>query len=207
MKKAIPISFIFAILLVSVLWITPAFAMGEGPGQGPFSDLMLEAFVLEIQEDGSDLTVEDIQALRDSGMSFMDIAIDLGYEGEELTNLFDRVGETVLELAVQEGLITQDVSDKLSQRMEMISKIFQKLMGKFLEKLGLTQEELFTLLNSGMTLREILLQQGFEPRTNVATRCGLSREEILTRMRAGETLFEICPNLAPSNINPTYIQP
>jgi hypothetical protein len=77
--------------------------------------------------------------------------------------------------------------------MERIASI--SIMGKFLEKLELTYEEFVSMVNSGMTFHEILVQQGFEPGGHLATRCGLAREEIIARLQGGESLQDVCPGL------------
>jgi hypothetical protein len=190
MKKAIRIAIILGFLLTTFIAAPPAFATDEEPHKGPYSTLMLEAFAAETGK-----TVDEIKALRESGLTYREIALQLGYEGEELSDLFDRVGEAVLALAVEEGIITQEVSDQLSQRLEIIRNIASWLVGIFLQRLGLTREEVVAYLQSGMTLREIMEMQGIEVGQGLYRRCGLSMEEIISRVRAGESMNDICPPL------------
>ena len=191
MKKAIKIVIILGLLMVTLMAVTPAFAAEGEPLSGPYSDLMLEAFAAETGK-----TVAEIQAYRDGGLTYREIAVELGYEGEDLVDLFDRVGEAVLALAVERGIITQETSDQLSLRIVIIQKIASWLVGIFLERLGLTREEIVTYLQSGMTLREIMEMQGIEVGRGIVNRCGLSMEEVIARVRAGEKLNEICPPLS-----------
>lgn len=201
MKKAMSVMIILSMLLISVLTVTPAFAEEEGPHGGPYSDLMVEAFAIETGK-----TVAEIQALKDKGKSYLEIAQDLGYSGEELYNLLEQVGETVLDLAVKNGMITEEISDRMTQRMERITG--GSLFGKFLEQLDLTYESLISMLNSGMSFHEILIEQGFEPGGHLAERCGLSRDEIISRLKAGESLREVCPGmLVPAGGWPKFNQP
>jgi hypothetical protein len=190
MKKAIKVMVILGLLLAGFSTTTPTFAADEEPFDGPYSTILLEAFATETGE-----TVEDILALRMSGLSYREIAIQLGYEGEELTDLFERVGETALALAVEEGIITQEESDQITVRMTIIRNIVGWFVEIFLTRLGLTREEVVAYLQSGMTLREIMEMQGIEVGQGFFNRCGVTYEEFLTRIRAGEYVDEICPGL------------
>ncbi len=194
MRKTFCISFIVAIFLVSFLGVRTVYAVENVPDLVVWSDLMLEAFAIETGK-----TVSQIQAYRDDGMTYREIALELGYTGEDFTDLFERVEETVLELAVDEELITQEDSDQLSRRIELIHRISAWILGKFLERLGLTQEDVVAMLNDGMTLREIFSLQSGENRGESATICGISYQEYIARIRSGESPSEICPNLMPAN--------
>jgi DNA-binding CsgD family transcriptional regulator len=188
MKNAIKILAALALLVAVALTVGTAFAEEGTPAGGPYSDMMVEAFAIETGK-----SIADIQTLKDGGKSYLEIAKDLGYAGEDLQDLMERVSDTVIELAVEAGMITQEVADKITERERRIGD--GDLAGKFLEKLGLTPGELAEMIQSGMTLQEIMLQLGYTPGGHLAEKCGLSREEIITRIQAGETLKEVCPGL------------
>lgn len=188
MKNAMKILAILALLAISTLTAKTVYAEDEGPHGGPYSDLMVEAFAIETGK-----SVEEIQALRDSGKSYYQIAQDLGYSGDDLVDLLARVGETILDLAVDNGMITDEISERLTSRFERVQT--GSPFGRFLEKLGFTREELISLLNSGKSFNEILVEAGFEPGGHLAERCGLPREEIISRIKGGETMREICPGI------------
>lgn len=189
MKNAIKILAVFALLAAVGLSVGPAFAEEGTPPVGPYSDMMLEAFAIETGK-----SIEEIQTLKDSGKSYLEIAKDLGYAGEDLQDLMERVSDTVIELAVEAGMITQEVADKITERERKIGD--GDLAGKFLEKLGLTPGELVEMIRSGMTFQDIMLQLGYAPPGGyLAEKCGLSREEIIKRIQSGETLKEVCPAL------------
>jgi uncharacterized protein (DUF433 family) len=189
MKYAIKILIVLALLAAVGLTVGPVFAEEGSPqGKGPYSDMMVEAFAIETGK-----SIQEIQALKDSGKSYLEIAKDLGYAGEDLQDLMERVSDTVVQLAVDEGMIPQEMADKIIEREFRIGH--GELVDPFLEKLGLTREELVEMIESGMTFHEILLELGYEPGGHLAEKCGLSREEIISRIQGGETMREICPGL------------
>jgi len=191
MKITIKILTILALLAVSAVVITPAFAE-ESPPQPPdkvrMSELLIAAFA-----DETGLTVEEVQDLRDSGMTFVQIAKDLGYSAEEVQTLMEDVSTAALALAVSEGVISEEKAARIAEREHRfrIGMPFEK----FLVRLDLTREELTTMLKSGMTLHEIALEQGLEFGGHLASRCGLLREDIVAQISAGKTLKEICPGM------------
>jgi hypothetical protein len=191
MKITIKILTILALLAVSAVVITPAFAE-EDPPQPPdkvrMSELLIAAFAAETQ-----LTVEEVQDLRDSGMTFVQIAKDLGYSAEEVQTLMEDVSTAALALAVSEGVISEEKAAKIADREHRFRTGMR--FEKFLEILDLTREELGAMFESGMTLHEIALEQGLEFGGRLATRCGLAKEDIVTQIGAGKTLKEICPGM------------
>lgn len=203
MSKKFRIMILLTVFLFSLLGVRSAHAQENLPDFAAWSDLLLEAFAIETGK-----TVQVIQDYRDDGLSYREIALELGYEGEEFTDLFEQVGETVLELAVVDQLITEDESEQLSRRMKLVKTITSWLVDKFLARLGLTKEEFLELLNSGLTIRDILELQGIEPPTrDYVTTCGITREEFTALLRSGESVRNICPGLVPLNFEPTHIRP
>ena len=74
--------------------------------------------------------------------------------------------------------------------------------GGLTETLGLTEEELKSLRDSGMNLQEIFQQQcvEFNPSGGgrfgkLAEQCGISHDEIRSCLQAGEDLQDICPGI------------
>lgn len=196
---------------MSFLGVKTAYAAENDPDYAAWSELLLEAFAIETGK-----TIAQIQDYRDDGLTYREIALKLDYEGEEITDLFERVSDTVLELAVEDGLISEDDSEKLSRRMQLIQTIASWIVDKILERLGLTKEEFVTLLNSGMTIREIFGMQGIErPEGSYLNVCGIPRDEFIARIRSGESVSVICPDLVPYNfdrdnirtIDPTQLRP
>ena len=202
MKNAIKILVVLAVLAVVGLPLGTALAEEVTPrSNGPYSDLMVEAFAIETGK-----SVADIQALKDDGKTYLEIAKDLGYEGADLQDLMERVSDTVIELAVDEGMITEEIADKIINREREFQ--FGSLVDPFLEKLGLTREALVEMIDSGMNFYEIMLELGYAPGGHLAEKCGLSREAIIERVQGGETLREICPELmVPPGVWPRGNQP
>ena len=135
MKKTIKILTILAMLAISVAAVTPALAYDRpsrtlGERERPFSDLLIAAFAAE-----TGLTVEEVQAFKDSGMTFVEIAQDLGYLGEDLINLFDQVRDTLLDMAVSEGLISEEMAARIAERIIG----FGPRIDKILERIGFTR--------------------------------------------------------------------
>ena len=194
---------LLTVFLFSFLGVRSAHAQEELPDFAAWSDLLLEAFAIETGK-----TVQQIQDYRDDGLTYREIALDLGYEGEEFSDLFERIGETVLELAVVDQIISEDESEQLSRRMKLVQTITSWLVDRFMVRLGLTKEEFLELLNSGLTIRDILELQGIElPTRDYVTTCGITREEFMALMRSGESVRDICPGLMPLNFEPTHIRP
>jgi uncharacterized protein (DUF433 family) len=189
MKTTIKLIPILALLVISVVVANPALAEDETPPVGgPLSDLMVSAFAAE-----TGLSVTEVQNLVDDGWSLIEIAKDLGYTEADIKDLMEGVGDAALGLAVDQGMITQEQADKIANRERVIGN--SSLAGKFFERMGLTPEEVVSLLDSGMTFHEIALKQGLEFGGFLAERCGLSRDAIIARLDAGETLREICPGI------------
>lgn len=202
MKYAIKILAVLALLAAVALSVGTAMAEEVTPrSNGPYSDMMVEAFAIETGK-----SIEEIQALKDSGKTYLEIAQDLGYVGADLQDLMERVSDTVVQLAVDEGMMPQEMADKIIEREFRIGH--GELVDPFLEKLGLTREELVEMIGSGMTFQEILLEIGTIPGGHLAEKCGLSREAIISRIQAGETLREVCPDLlVPPGDWPRFNQP
>jgi hypothetical protein len=199
MKNRMKILSILALLAAAVLAVTPAWAdegtpppPGEGQNQSPergqLSELMTAAFAAE-----TGLTVEEVRDLRESGMSLVQIAQDLGYEGEDLKTLMEDVGNAALDLAVVDGVISEEKAEMITLRRE--NYYFGMIFDKLFEALDLTKEDIVAMLESGMTLHEIALQQGVEFGGHLAGRCGMTREEIITGVNGGKTLKELCPGI------------
>ena len=203
MSKKLGIIIVLTVVLISFLGVRPAYAADNDPDYEAWSELLLEAFAIETGK-----TVAQIQDFRDDGLTYREIALELGYEGEELTDLFERVSDTVLELAVEDGLISEDDSDKLSRRLKLIKTISSWIVDKILERLGLTKEEFIALLNSGMTIREIFGMEGIERTgSNNLNFCGISREEFIALIRSGESVSEICPGFVPFDFDREITRP
>jgi hypothetical protein len=195
MKTALQILAMLALVALTVWAVTPVFAE-ESPPTPPhhtpdrvrMSELLVEAFAAE-----TELTVEEVQAYKDEGMTLVWIAQELGYSGEELTALMSAVSSTALDAAVKEGIVSEEKAEMIISREGKFQ--FGMIFDNFLEQLGLTKEELAAKLESGMTLHEIAIEQGVEFGGHLARRCGLTREEIIAGIDGGKTLKELCPGM------------
>jgi len=195
MKTALQILAMLALVALTVVAVTPVLAE-ESPPTPPhhtvdrarMSELLVEAFAAE-----TELTVAEVQAYKDDGMTLVQIAQELGYSGEELTALMSAVSSAALDAAVEEDLISEEKAEMIVSREGKFQ--FGMIFDKFLEKLDLTKDELMTMLESGMTLHEIAIKQGVEFGGHLARRCGLTREQIIAGIDKGKKLEELCPGI------------
>ena len=171
MKKTIIFLTILVVLVLTSVVVPPAFADDDPPAtpEAPpseafisigninfgsfdgsqFSDLLIEAFA-----NVTGLYVSEIELLLDKDMNFLTIAILLGYTGEDLDTLMEDLVDEVLDLAVEDEIISQGVADAILGHLDQLGSNLSLLEGS-----GLTREEFKELLDSGMTICDVAYEQ------------------------------------------------
>ena len=191
MKKKTTILILLVLLIFSVTFATTAFAEegtpppepipppesnGEiyfrGIDLGDFDGSVLHELLIKAFIEITGLYEDEVQAFLDKGMNLVSIAILLGYSGEDLTDLMEKVGEEALDLAVEKKLISQGIADAISDRVDQLGSSLN-----LMEQLGLTREELKEMLASGMTICDIAIEQDIGFTSLWTYRCRFSTEE------------------------------
>jgi len=171
MKKKITILSILVVLAVSALIVPSVYADDDPPATptarpsetfisigninfesfdgSQFSGLLIEAFA-----NVTGLYESEIQLLLNKDMNFLTIAILLGYTGEDLENLMEDLVDEVLDLAVEDEIISQGVADAIIGHLDQLGSNLGLLEGS-----GLTREEFKEMLDSGMTICDVAYEQ------------------------------------------------
>lgn len=115
-KRMIGIGLV-VVLAVALVATGVAFAQGWGHGgsggrgphgpvegeEGPLHELMETAMA-----DALGISTEDFEARHEVGETFIDMALDLGYDFEEARQLMFTAREKAIEQAIEQGLIDED---------------------------------------------------------------------------------------------------
>jgi hypothetical protein len=111
---------IIGALALSLLLVptTVVFADAETPGMpgqgtGTLINASLHNYVVPIMAELFSLSEDEVTTAMDSGSTFVDLAIAAGYDIEEIPALLESVHFQALELAIQDGAITQEQADWL----------------------------------------------------------------------------------------------
>lgn len=104
-----------SLMLVST---TAVFADAETPGtpgrgMGTPINASLHNYVVPIMAELFDLSEDEVTTAMDSGSTFVNLALAAGYDIEEIPALLESVHSQALELAIQDGAITQEQADWL----------------------------------------------------------------------------------------------
>jgi hypothetical protein len=86
---------------------------GVARGEGPMHEYMVTAFAEAV-----DLTAEEVEERHDNGETMVEIAIAQGIAEADLPDLLAQVRTTALNAAVADGVITQAQADFMLERME-----------------------------------------------------------------------------------------
>jgi hypothetical protein len=102
-----------SLMLVST---TAVFADAETPytpgrGVGTPIKASLHNYVVPIMAELFGLSEGEITTAIDSGSTFVDLALAAGYDIEEISALLESVHSQALELAIQDGALTQEQAD------------------------------------------------------------------------------------------------
>lgn len=201
MNNKIKIISLLAAFAMTFAAVSPAFAQEDSPprrGEHPLSEYIFSAFAATVG-----LTEEEVKSRLDNGETLKQIAESLGYSETRST-----VISTAITEAVSAGVITQEQADRMANREHRKGQFGGERREAMLENLGLTQGELRSLLDSGMTMQEIFEQQGVEmqfgggsrigeggPGGKLADHCGLAQEELQAGLDSGQTIQDMCPDL------------
>jgi len=109
------------VLALGVLGVGAAFAQGPAPyaGNGPMVQYgagVLHTYMVTAFAEKLGLKVEDINVRLTAGESMYDIAIADGVKAEDFSALMVEVRTTALNVAVKDGVITQEQADWMSSR-------------------------------------------------------------------------------------------
>lgn len=98
--------------------------MGGGRGQrggispvGMMGGNALYEYIAQAFADATGLTVAELEAQRTAGESYEEIAAGLGYTPEQVIDLMTQVRSTAVDLAVADGVLTQEQADLMLARM------------------------------------------------------------------------------------------
>lgn len=86
---------------------------GDRAGEGPLHDVMVAAFAEVLG-----LEPADLEARLENGERMWEIAESLGFTPEEFGDLWLEARAAALEQAVAEGLISQEMADWMTERMQ-----------------------------------------------------------------------------------------
>lgn len=212
MKRHTKVLVVLAVLTISLMAFSPALAQDTQPDQpekGAIKELILQFFA-----DVFGLDLEEVQELVADKFRLVKIARDAGWSAEDIREKMPEVLEGALDQALDDGLITEEQAERLTNHHERRVERRQDIRGAMLDKLGLTQEELKEKFESGMTLKEIAEEQGIEINRlpgqrwrwsppwvkglaieRLAEKCGLPVEELKEQLQEGSRLKDICPDL------------
>lgn len=105
-------------LMLVLVSATAVFADAEIPGNpgwgmGTPIDASLDAYMLPAMAEALHLSEDEVASALDSGTTFVTLAIAAGYDFDEAAVLLQSIQAQALELAVLDGVITQDQADWL----------------------------------------------------------------------------------------------
>jgi len=113
MKKRVVLIAVVAALAVSLGGVGLAYAAGGPPGdklgnetQGALHDLMIASMASAL-----DISTTELESRLDAGETPGEIALDLGFEEDQIFDLLDEARAEALAQAVEDGLITQEQAD------------------------------------------------------------------------------------------------
>ena len=79
---------------------------------------ILHDYMTKSVADAFDLTVEELQAAHDDGVTLWEIAQERGLTEEEFNQLFDQARSDAIAAALADGVITQEQAGWMNERME-----------------------------------------------------------------------------------------
>ena len=91
----------------------------HGPGDdGHFGDGLLHDYMTQNLTDALGISVEEFSSRRDSGESFFQIALDLGFNEGEIHAMMLTAYEADIEQALADGVITQEQVEQFQQHKQ-----------------------------------------------------------------------------------------
>ncbi len=95
----------------------------HGPGNGGhFGDGLLQDYMTQNLADALGITVEEFISRRDSGETFFQIALELGFDEGEIREMMLTAHEAAVEQALADGVITQEQVKQFQQRKQFTNK-------------------------------------------------------------------------------------
>lgn len=89
----------------------------HGPGNGGhFGDSLLHDYMIQNLADALDISVEEFISSRDSGETFFQIALELGFDEEEIREMMLTAHEAAVEQALADGVITQEQVEQFPRK-------------------------------------------------------------------------------------------
>lgn len=91
----------------------------HGPGNGGhFGDGLLHDYMTQNLADALGITVEEFISRRDSGETFFQIVLELGFDEGEIRTMMLTAHEAAVEQAQADGVITQEQAEQIRQRKQ-----------------------------------------------------------------------------------------
>lgn len=122
MKKTLLVIAVLGVLTIALAATGSAYAQGVNPpqprgpmmggGEGPLHDYMVDAMASVLK-----MSATDLEARLETGETFYQIAISKGFTADQIPALMQTARTDALKKAVVDGVITQEQSDWMSQRM------------------------------------------------------------------------------------------
>ncbi len=142
-----------------------AFRHGRG---GRFGDA-LRSYLEAAIADAFGITVEELEANKEAGVTLTDLAIEQGLTVAEFESKMEAARTAAIDAALAAGDITQEQADEMKARIaegktngkgpKGDSPIHEYIQSALAEAFGVTVEELQALQDEGLTLKDLAIEQ------------------------------------------------